>query len=574
MSGPSRAITDRPDGALLSRDIATKLLELARAKVQMELAWVSTFHDGQQIFEAVAGDAASFGLAPGHASPLEGSYCARVVDGRRPSIIPNCREDARTGSLEITHDLGIGSYIGVPIPGEHDVPIGTLCCVSRRPTPGLDQTDVRFLEHLAAGIAELQASEGSTLDRQRMLRDRVGKVLRRDRIDMAFQPIMALATGRVVGAEALARFPAEPRQPDVWFADAESVGLGTALQLAAVRSALAHLDELPSDVYLAVNASPALLTNDDFHALLRKVDASRIVVEITEHAEVDDYDVLNEAIARLRRLGARLAVDDAGAGFSSFNHVLRIKPDILKLDISITRGVDHDPTHRALAHALVRFSHDIGATIVAEGVETQAELDTLLDLDIDCAQGYLLARPATLPLPTRLTRPTARLTATSGARIDDALSFVARIWSSPGDLESITRPLLDAVLDRTGLQTSYLTVIDPQTGDLEHRFVRSTGSIEIPEGFALPWDDTLCKRCQDAGIRWTADVPTDIPGCGPAEALGVQTFLSVPIHGPDGTPFGTLCAASTETRYLGAGVVAEVELFARLLGDRSSREDS
>ncbi len=542
---------------------AVTLLELARSTTGMDLAWISAFQDDRQIFEVFAGEPQAFGLFPGASTPLAGSSTARVLDGRLPSFSPDSRQDPRDPTGTLASDIGFGSYIGVAIAGPDGTPIGALTCASRGPTPDLGPSDVRLLEHLAHAITELQSSGEPSINRRRMLRDRVGKILRRERIDMAFQPIMAIATGKVVGAEALARFPAEPVRPDLWFADAESVGLGVALELAAIRSALSHLDALPPDVYLAVNASPRLLDNPDLHDLLENIDANRIVVEITEHAAVDDYGALNEAIDRIRALGARLAVDDAGAGFSSFNHVLRIKPDILKLDISITRGVDRDPTHRALAHALVRFSHDIGATIVAEGVETQAELDTLLDLGVDCAQGFLLARPASLPLPERLTRPTGRLTATSGDGHDDALGFVARIWSTPGDLEAITRPLLDAVLDRTGLETSYLTVLDPETGELEHRFIRATGSIEVPEGFRLPWDDTLCKRCSDQGIRWTADVPGDIPGCASAEALDVQTFLSVPIQGADGELFGTLCAASTETRYLGAGVVAEVELFAR-----------
>jgi len=118
-----------------------------------------------------------------------------------------------------------------------------------------------------------------------------------------------------------------------------------------------------------------------------------VVVEITEHEQVDDYASLAAALAELRRLGARVAIDDAGAGFSSLRHTLALEPDIVKLDISLTQGIDSDRAKRALAASLIAFADEIGMDIVAEGVESAGELATLLELGVPFGQGYYLAEP-------------------------------------------------------------------------------------------------------------------------------------------------------------------------------------
>jgi EAL domain-containing protein (putative c-di-GMP-specific phosphodiesterase class I) len=131
----------------------------------------------------------------------------------------------------------------------------------------------------------------------------------------------------------------------------------------------------------------------------------RIVLEVTEHAAVRDYGRLNAAVGTLRSRGVRLAVDDAGSGFASLQHILRLAPDFIKLDMELTRDVDNDLARRALAAALISFAAEIGATIIAEGIETEAELSTLRDLGVAYGQGFFLARPA--ELPTATTKPPA-----------------------------------------------------------------------------------------------------------------------------------------------------------------------
>jgi EAL domain-containing protein (putative c-di-GMP-specific phosphodiesterase class I)/ActR/RegA family two-component response regulator len=218
---------------------------------------------------------------------------------------------------------------------------------------------------------------------------------------MVFQPIVELASGSVVGVEALARFDDDPpRSPDVWFGEAATVGVAAELEVAAATVALRGLDALPAEQYLAINVSPATLRSGMLGRALDGRSLGRVVIELTEHHVVDDYRVVDERMSELRGRGARLAVDDTGAGFASLKHILKLAPDIIKLDLQLTRDVDSDPAKRALTAALVRFAADIGALITAEGIETAAELGALRDLGIEYGQGYYLGRPAPLGLTT------------------------------------------------------------------------------------------------------------------------------------------------------------------------------
>ena len=250
----------------------------------------------------------------------------------------------------------------------------------------------------AEDIRQMYQKERAVEAGWRQQLERIRGVLKGDALSMVFQPIVELADGRIVGFEALSRFAAEPRRsPDVWFAEAAAVGLLVDLELAALRAAFSHFDRLPPDAYLSVNLSPETVPSPQLADLLAGLPGERIVVEVTEHAPVDDYDTLNDALASLRALGCRLAIDDTGAGFASLRHILRLAPDIIKLDITLTRGLDSDRARRALATALISFANEIGATLVAEGVETQPEVDALRALGVGLGQGYFFARPGPLP---------------------------------------------------------------------------------------------------------------------------------------------------------------------------------
>jgi EAL domain-containing protein (putative c-di-GMP-specific phosphodiesterase class I) len=210
-----------------------------------------------------------------------------------------------------------------------------------------------------------------------------------------FQPIVDLQRGNAIGTEALSRFAdGSVRAPDEWFAEAAEVGLGVELEVAALDSALEQLPQLPSGLYLSLNASVETIMSDDFESRLDDVPAERIVLELTEHTRVNDYANFGRGLASMRSQGVRLAVDDTGAGFASLQHVLNLQPDIIKLDVGLTRGIDKDPARRALGRALLTFGLDAyDASIVAEGIETEGELEVLRALGCPCGQGFYLGRP-------------------------------------------------------------------------------------------------------------------------------------------------------------------------------------
>lgn len=231
------------------------------------------------------------------------------------------------------------------------------------------------------------------------IRRAIRLVLSGERLRSVFQPIVDVDSGAIIGVEALTRFDTEPvRSPADWFAEASEVGLGPDLELAAIRCAVRCIDDLPDASYLSLNCSPLILQSPELAEILGDVDPTRIVLEITEHHAILDYTAMQSTLSGLRDRGIRFAVDDAGSGYSSLNHVLELKPDIIKLDITLTSEIDRHPAKRALATAMVTFAGEVGASLVAEGVETVEELETLMALGIPAVQGYLLARPQTAPV--------------------------------------------------------------------------------------------------------------------------------------------------------------------------------
>lgn len=266
-------------------------------------------------------------------------------------------------------------------------------------TRGLYQRLQQHTTSLQAVVDEHAARElEAARERDRSL-ERIERALRPDALAMVFQSIVDIGTGRVVGAEALARFSCEPpRPPNEWFAEAADVDRSLELEMAAVRGAVQSLDQLAAGAFLSVNVSPETAITGELAALLSAAPAERIVLELTEHRRVDDYDRLLRALAPLRLRGVRIAVDDAGAGYSGLQHILKLSPDILKLDTTLTCGIDTDPIRRSLAASLVTFAGETGAVIVAEGIETAGEMQVLHRLGIPWGQGYHLARPLPLPL--------------------------------------------------------------------------------------------------------------------------------------------------------------------------------
>ena len=236
-------------------------------------------------------------------------------------------------------------------------------------------------------------------------RARIRRVIDSGELEIAFQPIVALDSREIVGYEALSRFAGEPeRGPDAWFAEAHEVGLGSELELYAIRLACERSHALPDGVFMAVNVSPLTAERPDLLALLAGCSVDHVVLEVTEHARVEDYPRFRVAIERVRELGASLAVDDAGAGFASLRHILELDAELIKLDGSLTRSLETDPRRRSLASALIEFGRESGASVLAEHIESELQLIELRRLGVKYGQGYHLGRPAPLPVAGLMAR--------------------------------------------------------------------------------------------------------------------------------------------------------------------------
>lgn len=373
-----------------------RILRSVHTHLGMDVAFVAEFRVHDRVFRHIDAQGQT-PIQPGDAIPLERGFCQRVVDGRLPQLIVDAGRLPEAAALPETRAVPIGSHLSVPIRLNDGRVYGTFCCFSFLPDLSLTQRDLQMMKAFADVLADQIDRDTRQLREQAAQVARITEVMRQGQPAILYQPIYDLKTRRMAGVEGLSRFHAAPqRTPDVWFAEAAAAGLGPALESCAAKAVLAGMESLPRDVYVAVNSSPEFILSGAFAPLLQDVEIGRVVLEVTEHASISDYGPLLETLAPLRALGLRIAVDDAGAGYASMRHILSIEPDVLKLDMSLTRGIAGDLKRRALASALIAFARETQMSIVAEGVETAAELATLRELGVTHGQGYYLARPLSL----------------------------------------------------------------------------------------------------------------------------------------------------------------------------------
>jgi PAS domain S-box-containing protein len=254
-----------------------------------------------------------------------------------------------------------------------------------------------LIDHLPI-VGEFAAAASALLSRgleSAHQSDRVRLRIERTLADVSFapvfQPIFELASARPVGYEALTRF-ADGTPPHEMLTEARSVGLGADLEVACLTAALAAAGPVPSTCWLALNISPDVLIHARKLPALLGGAAREVVLEVTEHVEIGDYAAVRSAATALGPR-IRLSVDDAGAGFASLRHVVELRPDFLKIDISLVRGVDRDPMRQAMIAGLAHFAARSGCEVIAEGIEKAAELRMLRELGIGLGQGFLLGRP-------------------------------------------------------------------------------------------------------------------------------------------------------------------------------------
>jgi EAL domain-containing protein (putative c-di-GMP-specific phosphodiesterase class I) len=305
---------------------------------------------------------------------------------------------------------------------------------------------------IAVPAAPLQPNETLSTDEISSAREALSHLIAGEGLSMVVQPIFDVRNESVVphAYEALARF-GQPRldgSPLHWFSLAQELGERAALERACLRGALELLAQRPFGTSLSVNLSAPVLLDAETIAMLEAVgdaltdDLSGLIVEITEETLVGGDIQLGGAIELLRARGARLAVDDMGAGYSGLRQITAVHPSYLKLDRSLVSGINEDDERAALVGALAGYSKQVGSMLVAEGVETEAELSAIRRLGVPLVQGFYLGRPgapwpqlsvaspADAPAPVVLAR-------TGGAQREAGLTAGEARRETPGVLESV-----------------------------------------------------------------------------------------------------------------------------------------
>jgi PAS domain S-box-containing protein len=338
------------------------------------------------------GAAAADGRAMGRL-PLGGARAAHLRErATEGPWVESWSGDHRQPRSHEFHALGIRALAYAPIRIDQAV-VGLLEVGSAGP----DAPD-RLTERLPALVefaSIASAVLGPAISSRAQLgrsRERIQAIIDRGAFHPVFQPIVDLTSLAVVGHEALTRFD-DGTPPETQFGAASAVGLGVDLEVATLLAALAAADAQPASRWLSVNVSPTLVLAGDLLRSLVSGHRGRLVLEVTEHAVIGDYAAFREAV-RVLGPGVQVAVDDAGAGFASLRHIIELRPDIVKVDRSLVAGIDADPARQALLAGLRHFADSQACSLIAEGVETMAELATLVTLGVRTGQGYLLGRPA------------------------------------------------------------------------------------------------------------------------------------------------------------------------------------
>ncbi|WP_220457982.1 MULTISPECIES: EAL domain-containing protein [unclassified Actinotalea] len=367
------------------------LLRQAREALGLSVSFLTRIQGDTQIMEVVDTSLPVF-LSDGARQRRDTTLCKTVLDGDAPEVMPDIRDHPAAMKQPAARFAHFRSYVSVPVTLSDGRLYGTFCAAGLTPERNLSERDAALLKVLASAAAMIIEPGVRERERREAIEHRLVPMMRAGGPRILLQPIVDLGTGLRTGAEALARFPADWRTtPDVVFAEAHDVDLGERLELLALERAAEHLAAIEG--HLALNVSPAVLLSRACARFLRRLPLDRVVLELSEHSPVEDYDALRSALAGPRAAGMRLAIDDVGAGFASLRHIVLCAPDVIKLDRSIVDGVSADPVLTTLVEALVAFAHGNGTTVVAEGVETAADVAALRQLRVDEAQGWYFGRP-------------------------------------------------------------------------------------------------------------------------------------------------------------------------------------
>jgi len=359
-----------------------QILDSIRHHMNMDVAFIARFTEHDRLIEFTATEEtnADPAIKPNDSSPKDETYCQKIVSGEMPGIIPDTSTNRITRTLPVTKSLN--------------------SCYNHSPNDGLKESHSAFLNMMADFIGHIFKKRLGDAVLQNEAREQVEEVLADQKVSIAYQEIKSSQESSLRHFEALARFNTTPYlPPNEWLDKAELVGLSDTVELLIIKQILNELPVLKERVgecCVSINTTPALITSGALVELLADASPKNIIIEVTEHSEIDDYTLFADALMPLVQRGFKIAIDDVGAGFSSLRHILEINASIIKLDMSLVSNIHQDNKKQSLVAALVAFAQMSDLRIIAEGVETEGEYNQLKQLGIEYFQGFYFSRPSAL----------------------------------------------------------------------------------------------------------------------------------------------------------------------------------
>ncbi|MGQ8367011.1 EAL domain-containing protein [Glaciecola sp. 1036] len=375
-----------------------QILKATRVQFNMEVAFVSRFIDNARVFQYVDSGNNVDIISIGDSDPLEESYCYLVAKGITPELLTDAQKEPSVAHLAATKAVPVGAHMSVPIILPDGNCFGTFCVFSRSADESLGKIDLESFRLISQIVTNLLSDIAQTQLQFDEIRTKVAYIITENKTSLAFQPIVNINSPdtTIVGFEALCRIDGVNWHPNELFDKAILVGLSIELNQKIVNAAFSYLDQLKQHQYIAINLTPDFIISDEFLDLFKNRDLHQVVIEITEHIAVSNYPKMMEHLRVVKTSGARIAIDDVGAGYSSFRHILQLHPDIIKIDRSLIEIIDQDIEKQRLLKAILLFANQMEYKVVAEGVETKAELRTLHQSGVNLVQGFYFAKPQIL----------------------------------------------------------------------------------------------------------------------------------------------------------------------------------
>lgn len=382
------------DVALEGDNLIDAALETVRSYFGMPVAYVSQFKRDQSVFRNVSAPGLEHLIKPFDQRCLNEIYCPYIVVGRLPNIIPDTSKEPICRDMPITDAIPIGSHVSLPITLEDGSVYGMFCCLLPEANPTLNDRDAVVMSSFLTLVTRQVRREERLKRQAAKSRAWIDELLHSSSFRPVFQPIVQLSDDVIVGMEALSRFDTSlGLGVEEIFKSVEEAGLGNELELVTLKKALDdYLGVMPS-AYIALNASPNLICDDRFKQLLPVDRLGNVIIEVTEHSQAEDNVALNESIFQLRSAGARIAIDDVGAGYSGLLRIAQLQPELLKIDQSLIQGIHCNQNQQAIVSSLVHFARESRCKLLGEGVEVPEDAKALRELGVDLAQGWLYGRP-------------------------------------------------------------------------------------------------------------------------------------------------------------------------------------